>query len=225
MHHRTDDMIDAMRSSDRRFLSHLPFLTVLFAAIAYIVMFSFLQFRLYEAFRMGLRDLGLYQQALESVLRGEPFLIREGYPPNTSVSNLFYTGWDQRSIFSERVYLLLPVFLPLYALFRTPHSLFVLNAIAVGLAALPLFLLARRRLGHEWLAAGVAILFLLHPSVQIATLGSYVYGIHPDNFAPAFLFALLYFADLRRPRAFLIMAILALATADTVAITLVAIGL
>lgn len=201
-----------------------PILIVVAAMLIYTGLFTFLQFRLYEAFRMGLRDLGFFQQALESILRGEPFLIRQGYVPNTSVSGLFYGGWEQRSLLSEHVYLLLPIFLPLYALFRTPHSIFVLNAAAVGLAALPLFLLARRRIGNEWLAALIAVLYLLHPSVQIATLGSYVYGAHPDNFAPLFLFALLYFAELRRPRAFWLMALLALATVESVAITTAAVG-
>lgn len=209
-----------MSSAVRR----LPFLCVLLAILLFIALFTFLQFQLYAAFRMGLRDLGLYQQALESVLRGEPLLVREGYPANTAVSSLFYGGWDQRSIFSERVYLLLPLFLAVYALFRTPHSLFVLNAIVVALAAVPLFLLARRRIGSEWLAAVVAILFLLHPAVQVATLGSYIYGMHPDNFAPLFLFALLYGAELRRPRAFWLMALLALATAETIALTMVSLG-
>jgi uncharacterized membrane protein len=206
-------------------VSRKPLLIVVAAILAYIVLFTFLQFRLYEAFRMGLRDLGFFQQALESILRGAPFIVRQGYTPNTSVSILFYNGWEERSLFSEHVYLFLPVFLPLYALFRTPHSLFVLNSIAVGLAALPLYLLAWRRLGHEWLAAAVAILYLLHPSVQIATLGSYVYGVHPDNFTPLFLFALLYFADLRRVRAFWLMALLALATVESVAFTVAAVGL
>jgi uncharacterized membrane protein len=213
------------KPSARRFRSRAPFLAVLAAAVTYVALFSFMQFRLYEAFRMGLRDLGFFQQALESILRGEPFMVRQGYVPNTSVSQLFYGGWEERSLLSEHVYLLLPIFLPLYALFRTPHSLFVLNAAAVGLAALPLFLFARRRIGNEWLAATVAVLYLLHPSVQIATLGSYVYGVHLDNFAPLFLFALLYFADLRRARAFWLMALLALSTVESVAITAAAIGL
>jgi hypothetical protein len=61
--------------------------------------------------------------------------------------------------------------------------------------------------------------------VQIATMGSYVYGVQPDNFAPLFLSALLYFADLRRVRAFWLMALLALATVESVAVTVAAVGL
>ena len=190
----------------------------------YTCLFSVMQFRLYDAFRRGLRDLGFFQLPLESILRGEPWLVRQGYVPNTSVSSLFYGGWDQRTLFSEHVYLLLPLYLPLYALFRTPYSLFVLNAAAVALAALPLFLLARRRIGSAWLAALVAGLYLLHPSVQIATLGSYVYGPHPDNFAPLCLFALVYFADRRKPRAFWLAGLLALCTVESVAITTAAVA-
>jgi uncharacterized membrane protein len=226
-------------------LTRKPLLLVLAAICVYIGLFTFLQFRLYDAFRMGLRDLGFFQQALESVLDGRPLLIRQGYTADTSVSNLFYNGWEERSLFSEHVYLYLPLFLPLYALWRAPYVLLVLNAIGIGLAALPLYLLARRRLAassrehggagdrmsparrlqSDWLAAVVALMFLAYPAVQVATLGDYIYGMHPDNFAPLFLFAALYFADCRKPRSFWLMALLALSTVESVAPTVAAIGL
>ena len=101
-------------------MTRKPFLLVLAAICVYIGLFTVLQFRLYDAFRMGLRDLGFFQHALESVLHGRPFLIRQGYIADTSVSYLFYNGWEERSLFSEHVYLNLPLFLPLYALWRAP---------------------------------------------------------------------------------------------------------
>src|SRR5689334_7993655 len=112
-------------------------LVVGLAVCAFVVLFTLMQFRLYDAFRMGLRDLAFFQQSFESALHGKPFLIRQGYPSDTSVSHLFYNAWDERTLFSEHLYLLSVLFLPLYAVFRTPYLFFVLNAVGVGLAALP----------------------------------------------------------------------------------------
>jgi uncharacterized membrane protein len=211
--------------SERTYWRRAPALTVLIAVGAFVLLFSWLQFRLYDAFRLGLRDLGFFMQSLDALLRGVWFTVRQGYTDNTAVSYLFYAGWEERSLFSEHVYLLYLLNLPLYAWLRTPHSWFVLNAIAVGGAALPLYLLARRQLQHDWAAACVSLAYLLHPAVQVATLGEYVYGPHPDNFAPFCLFALLYFAERRRARSFWLMGLLALSTVESLAPTVAAIAL
>jgi hypothetical protein len=184
-----------------------------------------LQFRLYDAFRMGLRDLGFFMQALDALLRGAWFTVRQGYTDNTAVSHLFYAGWEERSLFSEHVYLLYLLNLPLYAWWRTPHTWFVFNALAVGGAALPLYLLARQRLQHEWLAACISLAYLLHPAVQVAALGAYVYGPHPDNVAPFCMFALLYFAERQRARGFWLMGLLALSAVESLAPTVAAVAL
>ncbi len=209
---------------ERTYLWRKPFLLVLCASLAFVLLFSVLQFRLYDGFRMGLRDLAFFEQPLQSTLDGKPFSIRQGYTADTSVSHLFYSGWDERSLFSEHTYWLVPFMLPLYAIFRTPYSLFVLNALLVAAAALPLYLLARRRLRHEWGTALIAVAYLLHPAVQVATLGDWVYGIHPDNIAPLCFFSLLYFADVRRARSFWLMGLLALLSVESLAPSVAAIG-
>src|SRR5207244_6833800 len=135
---------------ERRYLRRKPFVAVVGASLVFVLLFSFMQFRLYDAFRMGLRDLGFFEQALQSTCDGKPFTIRQGYIANSSVSHLFFNGWEERSLFSEHAYGLVEIWLPLYAFFRSPYSLFVLNAISIAAAALPLYLLARRRLKHEW---------------------------------------------------------------------------
>ncbi|TMC56592.1 MAG: DUF2079 domain-containing protein, partial [Chloroflexi bacterium] len=43
-----------------------------------------------------------------------------------------------------------------------------------------------------------------------------MYGVHPDNFAPLWLFGLLYFAELRRVRSFWLMGMLALCTVESI---------
>jgi uncharacterized membrane protein len=202
-----------------------PLLVVLLAACAYIGLFTVMQFRLYDAFRMGLRDLAFFQQSFESALHGKPFLIRQGYPADTAVSHLFYNGWDERSLFSEHLYLFSILFLPLYAVFRTPYLFLVLNAVGVGLTAVPLFLLAKQWLRSEWLAVVVACAFLLHPAVQVATLGDYIYGMHPDDFMPLLMLGAFVCATRLRPRAFWLLSLLALATVESVAPTVAALGL
>ncbi len=210
--------------STRGYLRRRPFYVVLAAVVLATCLLSFMQFRLYDAMRMGLRDLGFTLQSFESLIRERPYLVRLGYAPNTANSAVLHAGWDVRSVFSEHIYLTMSEGLPLYLLFRSPYPLFVLQAAFVASAAIPLFLLARRRLRHEWLAAAIAVAYLLHPGVQIAALGTYVYGPRADNATPLFLFGMLYFADARRPRAFWLMALLGLASSETFAPVVAAIG-
>jgi len=74
-------------------------------------------------------------------------------------------------------------------------------------------------------AALIAVAYLLHPAVQVATLGDWVYSIHPDNIAPLCLFSLLYFADVRRARGFWLMSALALLSVESLAPTVAAVGI
>ncbi|MEP7200836.1 MAG: DUF2079 domain-containing protein [Chloroflexota bacterium] len=211
--------------AQRAYLTRAPFIVVLVGVMGFTALFSVMQFKLYDGFLMGLRDLAFNEQALENTLKGNPYRVRVGYTVNTANSLVQYNGWEERSLFTEHVYLLLGLWLPPYALFRSPYLLFIAQALSIGLCAVPLYLRARRMIHHEWVAALIALLFLLHPAAQIGSLGMYVYGPHLDNLAPLFLLCMLYFAAVRRPRAFWLMGLLALGTVETTALTVAAIGL
>ncbi|HEV2428183.1 MAG TPA: DUF2079 domain-containing protein, partial [Acidimicrobiales bacterium] len=88
------------------------------------------------------------------------------------------------------VYLLVPF----YWLGAGPHFLFLLQTVALAATAIPLWLLARDRLGRPWLALGVPAAWLLYPAVEWMTW----WPFQPEYLAvPALAFAY-YFADRRR---------------------------
>ena len=168
----------------------------LMATTAYVLAFFWLQVRLYEGFHMGTRDLVLFDQALYNTLRGDFFQKTyqwEGddifaLPPAASQQGASRTN----SLFSEHLYFIMVLVLPIYALFPGAYTLFFLQALGAGLGGIAVFLLARHVLRHEGAALSLSLAYLLHPSLQWSTLGYFYFGFHPDTFfPPLFLMAVL----------------------------------
>lgn len=105
-------------------------------------------------------DLGYYATFFWNTLHGRPF-----YCPITHPRDGSYL-----SIHTEpAVYLLAP----LYALRPDASTLVLLQAALLGLAAIPLYLIARRRLASDWRAAAVAGAFLLYPPLHAPTFSDF----------------------------------------------------
>lgn len=185
----------ALRQSARWKLT--PELTVCLVAMAvYVLAFFWLQVRLYEGFHMGTRDLVLFDQALYNTLRGDFFKKTYQWesddifalPPASSQQNALRTN----SLFSEHLYFIMMVVLPIYALCPGAYTLFFLQALGAGVGGIAVFLLARHVFQREGAALAFSLAYLLHPSLQWSTLGYFYFGFHPDNFfPPLFLMALL----------------------------------
>jgi uncharacterized membrane protein len=117
-------------------------------------------------------------------------------------------------------FILLPL-VPFYWLFPSAEVLIVAQALALAIAAVPLFLLARDKLRNEWLAAGVAVAFLLNPALHWEGWEQF----HPDVFeVPLALFAL-YFMTKRRWWLYFVFVILLLSVKEDVALMTVMLGL
>ncbi len=177
--------------------------TCLIAATAYVLVFFWLQIRLYEGFHMSTRDLVLFDQALYNTLRGDFFQKTYQWesddifalPSDSSRQDVVRTN----SLFSEHLYLIMMMVLPIYALFPGAYTLFFLQALGAGIGGIIVFLLARHVLRHEGVALSFSLAYLLHPSLQWSTLGYFYFGFHPDNFfPPLFLLALLMMLKGRR---------------------------
>jgi len=103
----------------------------LMAAVAYVSVFFWLQVRLYEGFHMGTRDLVLFDQALYNTLRGDFFQKTYQWesddifalPPDSSQQNALRAN----SLFSEHLYFIMMIVLPIYALFPGAYTLFFLQ--------------------------------------------------------------------------------------------------
>ena len=76
------------------------------------------------------------------------------------------------------------LFLPLYAMAPGPETLIIIGTISLGVAALPLYAMARRMLRSEWQAATIAICYLLYFPVASSNL----FDFHWEDLFPLFFF-------------------------------------
>lgn len=141
---------------------------VMAGAIAvYVAMFSWLSIARYLTFYAALNDLGMYTQQLWGNLHGHWFLC-----------STYALKGD--TMLAEHFMPLIVVLTPFYAIWQDPRTILVVQAMAVGLAALPLYAISIR-LGLDRRAGIlIAMSYLLHPLVQTGNL----YDFHPDAFVP-----------------------------------------
>jgi uncharacterized membrane protein len=111
--------------------------------------------------------------------------------------NITFTRFpgEGHSFFAKHFQPFLLLLFPFYVIFKNGGFLIVLNVLAVGFAAVPLYLIVRERLKHTWLALAIAFVYLFSPLIQRGTL----YDFHPESFVPLFLFWAFYFMQRDRP--------------------------
>lgn len=117
-------------------------------------------------------DLAIFAQATDGILRGTL---------DSSIRGMPWLG-DHSS-------LVLFLIAPVYALFRDPLTLLVLQSIALALGALPVHALARRELQDARLALAFAAMYLLQAALGYANL----FEFHPEMLATPLLVTSFYF--------------------------------
>jgi uncharacterized membrane protein len=127
----------------------------------------------YRGYNFSAFDLGNMSQAVWSAGQGRPLIFTsEGFP------------WSRLALHVEIFYFLLA---PIYALWPSPVTLLVIQAVLYAAGAIPAYLLAQRHLGSEWAAVAVAAIYMLYPVGQTAVL----FQFHGDTLAmPLLLFAI-----------------------------------
>ena len=112
---------------------------------------------------------------------------------------------------------------PLWWIWPSPLMLLVIQALAVASGALPVYWLARKRLGDERAAAGFAVAYLVYPATQFNALTNS--GPHAVSFAvPLILFAI-WFLDNDRLVPFGITALLAASTKEEIPLAIGCLGI
>ena len=161
----------------------------------------------YLEFRLARFDLGNMVQAVWSTAHGRPLEITDA-------------SGEQMVRLGSHVDPILALFAPLWMLAPSPLTLAAVQIGACALGALPLFWLGRKHLGSDRAAALLALAYLASPWLAWTALDA----IHPVTFAiPLFLYAI-WFLDNRRLGAFLICAVLVLATGELMGLALAALG-
>jgi uncharacterized membrane protein len=147
--------------------------------------------------------------------------IQENTLWNTVHGEILYSSLMGGNYLGAHTSLVLLLIAPLYALAPATETLLILQSVVLGLAALPLFLLARTMLGKESQAVVVALLWLTHPAVA----GANLFDFHPIAFAPLILFSAVYFWWCQRWRPFWVAVLLLLSVKEELAIITVLLGI
>ena len=164
----------------------------------------------YWAFQTSAWDLGVYFQGMYTAwFNHRLFYYTNDLPAGTN-------GYVFAAHFSPFLFLLLPPF----ALAPTPAGLLALQAIGLAAGAIPVYFLARLKLGSGSWGALFAGLYLLWP----LTMGTGWFDFHPEAFLPATALTAFYFYERRRLYPFLAAWLLTLSVVETIAPFLILFG-
>ena len=151
---------------------------LLAGAAAWIAGFASLSVLRHAAFTTGRFDLGNMVQAVWSTAHGHPLRVTDLHG-------------DQISRLGAHVDPILVLFAPLWWIWPSANMLLTVQALAVGLGALPVFWLTRKHLGSQRAALGFALAYLLYPATGWLTLNEF----HPVALATPLLLFAFWFLD------------------------------
>lgn len=155
-------------------------------------------------------DLGIYQQALWSAGHGRGFYEAPDWE----------TGGFGSFLQVHSAFVLYAV-APLYNAVPTAATLYVVQALVVALAAVPLYGIVRSAGGSTDRGLGVALLYL----VSAPVVSSSLYDFHVEAFVPVEIFALFYFWHRRQYGYGAVVAVVAYLTMEATPVFAAAVGL
>lgn len=170
----------------------------------YVGLFTYWTVRNHRGFGTFGFDLGIFDQGTWLLSRfKEPFVTVRGL-----------------HLFGDHTSFILIFLAPFYWIASTPVTLLVAQSVALGMAAVPAFLVARDQLRDEWLALGVAVAYLAHPAVSWTNMEQF----HPDVFEVPLIFLAFWLVLRQRWIAYWICVAALLLVKEDVALLTLAIG-
>ena len=128
--------------------------------LVWVLTFSILVVKKQNGFWSVDFDMGIYDQAVWLLARGQSFITVRGLPA-----------------FGHHANFGLYLFAPASWLGAGPNFLNVTQVVVLGLGVVPIYLLGRYRRLSPWSAAALAAAFLLHPALQFFTAELF----HPES--------------------------------------------
>src|SRR5207253_2487092 len=190
---------------------------VTLAALLFAGYFIFYLTGRHDAYITSAEDLGIMDQAIWSTLHGQ--LFHQTICNTVSDTNCYgFNGISRFAIHFEPILFLVSLF---YVVWPNPKTLLVIQSLVVASGAFPAFWLARLRLRNELAAVVIALLYLLYPAQQQAT----IFEFHAVTFTAAFLLFTLYFMYTRRTAWLFVFAILSMACKEEIALVIALFGL
>lgn len=177
----------------------LPLAIVVIASAAYATLFSVYTLTFHRNLRTAAYDLGLEDNLVWNVLHGIGFFRSTPFSGPTG------------SHFGNHATFFSYVIAPFYALAQGAGTLLFIQSLMIGMAAIPLFLFARRHVG-QWAACLIAVLYLLYPPNH----GANLYEFHYIPFGAFFLWMSLFLFESRRDRLGTLFVILAMSVREDI---------
>lgn len=154
-------------------LDRRPAILVLIGMAAFAVYFSWMSINKASVLDTHSSDLGNMWQSMWNIAHGHGFIF---------TWSVFGSNVSRLSIHADYLLILLS---PLTWLWPNPHSLLIIQAVAVALGAWFLYRLANHLLRRPWLAALFAGSYLFYGPLQFAV----VWQFHTDTVAVMFILA------------------------------------
>lgn len=151
-------------------------------------------------------DLAIYDQVMWNTVNGRFFAT------TIELTN---------SYLADHVQPILILLAPFYALWPGVHVLFLTQALACSLAAIPVYHIARHKLAHPGLALLFASVYLLYPTLSFVNR----FDFHPIAFAPLFLLLAVQSVGNGRFRLATLWVFLAVISNDEIGLTVFVFGL
>lgn len=155
-------------------------------------------------------DLGLFNQAFASTLHGTGFFTYS-IEPFTNPSGSF---------FGVHFSPILLAILPIYAVYPSIATLLAVQALVLGIGAVPIYRLSRSLLGSVGASVAIALSYLLYYPMQAANL----FDFHVESFVVAPLLFSIYYLHVRKWKRFSLSIILALTTIEYASFLVAAVG-
>lgn len=173
-------------------------------ALAHAVWMSWLQVSMHLGLGTFAYDVGLYDQGIWLLSRGEaPFVTLMG-----------------RNMLGDHASLVLFFLVPLFWIVPGTATLLVVQAFAIAIGAVPVYLFARRVLSSGIMGFCAAFLWLANPAVN----GTGMENFHPDSFLGLFLPFALWALYERRWRTYAVMVFMCLLVKEDVLLVMVPLG-
>lgn len=166
---------------------------------SYALVFSVVTVARFYALRTYAYDLGNYNQAMYTTLRGYGLLYY--------TADLPVTGGSMMGVHFSPILLIL---LPIYALYPFPPTLLVLKSFVLALGAYPVYGLAKHFLKTRSWGILFAAAYLLNPLLQ----GINWFDFHPEAFFPTFFLFSLYYGLKGDWRKYILFTVLTLTTTE-----------
>ncbi len=157
---------------------------------AYVDWFITLSMRMYYGYNYPPFDLSIFNQGL--------WLLAHGHSPFVTVMG--------RNLFGDHTSFILLPLVVIYRLFPEPQGILILQTLALASAAIPIYLIALKRLSSIWQSSALAAAFLLNPILQQGNLDQF----HPEAFQVLIISWAIYAALEWRPDLLAVMFLLAL---------------